>query len=156
MLGHVCENDEALLCLSKKIYKPEKHGRYFRKTLHIFFPISKGGLGSESSTLIRLDFFSATVNGLTYYIIRHHFLKWKYDIIAMPPFINKMHRSCKPTFWVPCQVLGRLGGTRIHMIASDKMLSDQDQYRIIDLVYYIGDQPLWPCILAIDMSQCIF
>ena len=40
-------------------------------------------------------------------------------------------------FWVPGQVLCRLGGTRIHIIASDKMLSDQDQDKIFDLIYYI-------------------
>ena len=40
-------------------------------------------------------------------------------------------------FWVSGQVLGRLGGTRIHIIASDKVLSDQDQDKIFDLIYYI-------------------
>ena len=83
------------------------------------------------------SFFSATVNGLTDYVIKHHFLKGKYDIITMPPFLEKMHRYCKPFFWVPGQVLGRLGCTRIHIIASDKMLSDQNQDKILDLFYYI-------------------
>ena len=55
----------------------------------------------------------------------------------MPPFLEKMHRRRKPIFWVPGQVLGRLGGTRIHILASDKMLSDQDQDKILDLIYYI-------------------
>ena len=55
----------------------------------------------------------------------------------MPPFLEKMHRHRKPIFWVPGQVLGRLGGTKIHIIASDKMLSDQDQDKILDLIYYI-------------------
>ena len=101
----------------------------------------------NSAHKARFFFFSATVDGLTDYIIRHHFLKEKYDIIAMPPFLEKMHRHRKPIFWVPGQVLGRLGGTRIHIIALDKMLSDQNQDKILDLIYYI---------LEISLSSHVF
>ena len=48
-----------------------------------------------------------------------------------------MHRRPKPIFWVPGQarqVLGKLGGTRLHIITSDKTLSDHDQDKILDLM----------------------
>ena len=48
-----------------------------------------------------------------------------------------MHKWRKPIFWVPGQVLGKLGGTRMNVIVSDKMLPDQDQDKILDLIYYI-------------------
>ena len=49
-----------------------------------------------------------------------------------------MQRRGKTIFWIPGQVLGKLGGTRIHIIASDKMLSDQNQDKILDpIIYYI-------------------
>ena len=46
-------------------------------------------------------------------------------------------QASQTIFWVPGQVPGRLGGTRIHISASDKMLSDQDQDKILDLICYI-------------------
>ena len=45
-------------------------------------------------------FFSAWVGKLTNYIIRHMSKYSKYDIIAGQPFLEKMYKHHKPTFWV--------------------------------------------------------
>ena len=46
-------------------------------------------------------FFPAFVDGLTIYVIRHHILIWKYDITAVPPFSEMIHRHHKFIFCAP-------------------------------------------------------
>ena len=119
-------------------YWPEGQGSFQTKIPKIqkFCPDKKGAFREILGSNIYGDYQGSSVDGLTDYIIRHHFLKGKYDIITVPPSLEKMHRCRKP-FSGPGQVLGRLGDTEIHIIASDKMLSDQDQEKILDLICYI-------------------
>ena len=65
-------------------------------------------------------FFSAFVDGLSNYVIRHPIQIWKYDIIAMP-FPETMHKRREPMFWAPGRVLHKLDDTRIQINVSDRL-----------------------------------
>ena len=67
-------------------------------------------------------FFSAIVNGLTNYVIRHPILIRKYDIITMPPFPETMHKHRKPIFWAPGWVPHKLDDTILQVNVSDRLL----------------------------------
>jgi len=58
-------------------------------------------------------FFPATVDGLTNYVIRHHFLIGKCDIIAMPPSPRRCTGVANPFSGAPGRVPHKLDGTRI-------------------------------------------
>ena len=83
----------------------------------------QGGSGIWTRHVRSNLFFSAFVDGLTSYVIRHHLQIGKYYIIAVPPFPETMHKHRKPIFWAPGRVLHKLDDTRIQINASDRIFT---------------------------------
>jgi len=81
-------------------------------------PLYAEGLGFHSVRVVA----GSRCQGGSGIVIRHHILIRKYDIIAVPPFPETMHKRRKPIFWAPGRVLHKLDDTRMQINVSDRLL----------------------------------